>query len=153
MLKQRIIDSPRSCQRLCGPFEIDRIPKRNCSDNQIQPTDATDRKVHDKAEARMHHFVPGAGRAHAGIGKAFSFMDSSEPSSVKVIRGQHRRGLAPKVATSAATDRPATDCKHALYRCSDRTCLGNRLSPSSRPIDPQNRGRHRTELESNPPTS
>jgi hypothetical protein len=40
VLKQGMIDSPRSCQHLCGPFEIDRIPKRNCSNNEIQPTGA-----------------------------------------------------------------------------------------------------------------
>jgi hypothetical protein len=51
-------------------------------------------------------------------GKAFSFVDSSEPSGIKLIRGQHHRGLTPKVATWDGTDRPATDCKRALYRCS-----------------------------------
>ena len=40
MLKQRIVNSPRFCQRLCGPFEIDRIPKRNCSNDEIEPTGA-----------------------------------------------------------------------------------------------------------------
>jgi hypothetical protein len=40
VLKQGMIDSPRSCQHLCGPFEIDRIPKRNCSNNEIEPTGA-----------------------------------------------------------------------------------------------------------------
>ena len=45
------------------------------------------------------------------------------------------------------------DRKHPLYRCADRTYLGNRLSPSSWPIDSQNRWRDRTELESNPATS
>src|SRR5258708_18556604 len=38
-------------------------------------------------------------------------------------------------------------------RCSGRTYLGNHLSPSSWPIDSQDRWRDRTELESNPPTS
>jgi pullulanase/glycogen debranching enzyme len=47
----------------------------------------------------------------------------------------------------------AFDCKHPLYRCSGRTYLGNRLSPSRWSIDSQNRWRDRTELESNPPTS
>ena len=55
--------------------------------------------------------------------------------------------------TRAATDRPVKDRKHSLYRCSGRTYLSNRLSPSSWPIDSQNRWRDRTELESNPPTS
>lgn len=40
MLKQRIVNSPRFCQRLCGPFEIDRIPEPNCSDDEIEPTGA-----------------------------------------------------------------------------------------------------------------
>src|SRR5271166_5033319 len=43
--------------------------------------------------------------------------------------------VAPKGATRAATDRPVKDRKHPLYRCSGRTYLGNRLSPSSWPID------------------
>jgi hypothetical protein len=44
---------------------------------------------------------------------------------------------------------------HALpmRRSNYRTYLGNRLSPSSWPVDPQNRRRDRTELKSNPPTS
>jgi hypothetical protein len=40
MLKQGKINSPRSCQRIRGPFEIERIPKRNCSNNEIEPTGA-----------------------------------------------------------------------------------------------------------------
>src|SRR5271165_1070541 len=85
--------------------------------------------------------------------KAFSFVDSSDSSRVKLDRGHHHRGVAPEGATRAATDRAVKDRKHPLYRCSGRTYLGNRLSPSSWPIDSQNRGRDRTELESNPPTS
>jgi hypothetical protein len=38
--KQGMINGPRSCQRICCPFEIDRIPKRNCSNNEIEPTGA-----------------------------------------------------------------------------------------------------------------
>jgi hypothetical protein len=45
------------------------------------------------------------------------------------------------------------DRKHPLYRCSGRTYLGNCLSRSGWPVDPQNRRRDRTELKSNPPTS
>lgn len=37
MLKQGLIDRPRSCQRLRGSFEIDRVPKRDGSDNEVQP--------------------------------------------------------------------------------------------------------------------
>src|SRR5260370_22163103 len=85
--------------------------------------------------------------------KAFSFVDSSDSSRVKSDRGHHHRGVAPESATRAATDRPVKDRKYPLYRCSGRTYLGNRLSPSSWPIDSQNRCRDRTELESNPPTS
>src|SRR5689334_14315627 len=84
--------------------------------------------------------------------KVFSFVDSPDSSRVKSDRGHHHRGVAPEGATRAATDRPVKDRKHPLYRCSGRTYLGNRLSPS-RPIDSQNRWRDRTELESNPPTS
>ena len=40
MLKQGLIRRTRSCQRLCGPFEIDRVPKRNGGDNEIQPAGA-----------------------------------------------------------------------------------------------------------------
>ena len=80
-------------------------------------------------------------------------MDSSDSSRVKWDRGHHNRGVAPEGATRAATDRPVRDRKHPFYRCSGRTYLGNRLSPSSGPIDSQNRWRDRTELESNPPTS
>jgi hypothetical protein len=40
VFKQGSIDSPRSYQLLCGPFEIDRIPKRNGSDNEVQPARA-----------------------------------------------------------------------------------------------------------------
>ena len=85
--------------------------------------------------------------------KVFSFVDSSDSSRVKWDRGHHNREVAPEGATRAVTDRPVRDRKHPLYRCSGRTYLGNRLSPSSWPIDSQNRGRDRTELESNPPTS
>jgi hypothetical protein len=76
-------------------------------------------------------------------------VDSSDSSRVKSARGHHHRGVAPEGATRATTDR-RKDRKHPLYRCSGRTYLGNRLSPSSWPIDSQNRGRDRTELESNP---
>src|SRR5271157_1506820 len=85
--------------------------------------------------------------------KVFSFVDSSDSSRVKSDRGHHNRGVAPKGATRAATDRPVKDREHPLYQCSGRTYLGNRLSPSSWLIDSQNRWRDRTELESNPPTS
>ena len=85
--------------------------------------------------------------------KVFSFVDSSNSSRVKSDRGHHNRGVAPEGTTRAATDRPVEDRKHPLYRCSGRTYLGNRLSPSSWPIDSQDRWRDRTELESNPPTS
>jgi hypothetical protein len=37
VLKQGLIDRPRSCQRLCGQFKINRVPERNGSDNEIQP--------------------------------------------------------------------------------------------------------------------
>ena len=40
MLKQGLIDRPRSCQRLCGQFKINRVPERNGSDNEIQPAGA-----------------------------------------------------------------------------------------------------------------
>jgi hypothetical protein len=59
----------------------------------------------------------------------------------------------PEGATRAATDRPVKDSKHSLYRFSGRTYLGDRFSPSSWPIDSQNRWRDRTEFESHPPTS
>ena len=85
--------------------------------------------------------------------KVFSFVDSSDSSRVKSDRGHHHRGVAPEGTTRTATDRPVKDCKHPLYRCSGRTYLGNRLSPSSWPIDSQNRWRDRTELKSNPSTS
>src|SRR5260370_892345 len=85
--------------------------------------------------------------------KVFSFVDSSDSSCVKSDCGHHHRGVAPEGATRAATDREVKDRKHPLYRCSGRTYLGNRLSPSSWPIDSQNRWRDRTQLESNPPTS
>ena len=78
-------------------------------------------------------------------------MNSSDSSRVKWDRGHHNRGVAPEGATRAATDRPVKDRKHPLYRCSGRTYLGNHLSPSSWPIDSQDRWRDRTELESNPP--
>ena len=81
--------------------------------------------------------------------KVFSFVDSSDSSRVKSDRGHHHRGVAPEGAARAATDRAVKDRKHPLYRCSGRTYLGNRLSPSSWPIDSQNRWRDRTELESN----
>jgi AraC-like DNA-binding protein len=61
----------------------------------------------------------------------FSFVDSSDSSRVKSDRGHHHRGVAPEGATRPATDRPVKDRKHPLYRCSGRTYLGNRLSPSS----------------------
>ena len=86
-------------------------------------------------------------------GKAFSFVDSTDSSRVKSDRGHHNRGVAPEGATRAATDCPVKDRKHPLYRCSGRTYLGDRLSPSSWPIDSQNRWRDWIELESNPPTS
>ena len=62
--------------------------------------------------------------------KVFSFVDSSDSSRVKSDRGHHHRGVAPEGTTRTATDRPVKDCKHPLYRCSGRTYLGNRLSPS-----------------------
>jgi len=80
-------------------------------------------------------------------------VDSSDSSHVKSDRGHHHRGVAPEGATPAATDRPIKDRKHPLYRCSGRTYLGNCLSPSGWPVDPQNRRRDRTELKSDPPTS
>jgi hypothetical protein len=85
--------------------------------------------------------------------KVFSFVGSSDSSRVKSDRGHHNRGVAPEVATRAVTDRPVKDRKHPLYRCSGRTYLGNCFSPSTWPIDSQNRWRDRIELESNPPTS
>jgi hypothetical protein len=75
--------------------------------------------------------------------KVFSFVDSSDSSRVKWDRGHHNRGVAPEGATRAATDRPVRDRKHPFYRCSGRTYLGNRLSPSNGPIDSQNRWRDR----------
>src|SRR5258708_6335175 len=85
--------------------------------------------------------------------KQVQFCGQLYSSRVKSDRGHHNRGVAPEGATRAATDRPVKDRKHPLYRCSGRTYLGNHLSPSSWPIDSQNRWRDRTELESNPPTS
>jgi hypothetical protein len=83
--------------------------------------------------------------------KVFSFVDSPDSSRVKSHRGRHNGGVAPEGAIRAATDRAVKDRKHPLYRCSGRTYLGNRLIPSSWPIDSQNRWRDRTELEPNPP--
>jgi hypothetical protein len=60
--------------------------------------------------------------------KVFSFVDSSDSSRVKSDRGYQHRGVLPELATRAAADRPVKDRKHPLYRCSDRTYLGNRLS-------------------------
>ena len=85
--------------------------------------------------------------------KVFSFVDRSDSSRVKSDRGHHHTGVAQEGGARAPIDRAVKDRKHPLYRCSGRTYLGNRLSPSSWPIDSQNRGRDRTELESNPPTS
>jgi hypothetical protein len=82
--------------------------------------------------------------------KVFSFVDSPDSSRVKSHRGRHNGGVAPEGAIRAATDRAVKDRKHPLYRCSGRTYLGNRLIPSSWPIDSQNRWRDRTELEPNP---
>ena len=55
-------------------------------------------------------------------------MDTSDSSRIKSDRGYQHRGVLPELATRAAADRPVKDRKHPLYRCSDRTYLGNRLS-------------------------
>jgi hypothetical protein len=87
--------------------------------------------------------------------KVFSFVDSLDSSRVKSHRGRHNGGVAPEGAIRAATDRAVKHRKRLLYRCSGRTYLGNRLIPSSWPIDKnqrrkkithsQNRWRDRTE--------
>jgi hypothetical protein len=72
-------------------------------------------------------------------------VDRSDSSRVKSDRGHHHRGVAPERAARAANDGAIKDREHPLYRCSGRTYLGNRLSPSDWPIDSQNRWRDRTE--------
>jgi hypothetical protein len=64
VFKQGSIDSPRSYQLLCGPFEIDRIPKRNGSDNEVQPARAVARSGDRFADVSAASLTPPAGFAY-----------------------------------------------------------------------------------------